>query len=143
MKKLNPITNGTRHLKYTCSFNLTNKKQKCFTIGFFKNSGRNNLGRITVRHKRHTKQNYININFKYSKLKNLAVCVNLVKDLNRTAFVALIKYSNGSYSYILSPQFFNHGCFLQTIVVSERFSKKYNEGCVVLLYNLQRKSIFF
>jgi large subunit ribosomal protein L2 len=67
--------------------------------------GRNNHGRVTVRwrgggHKRA----YRLVDFKRRKLDMPAVVERLEYDPNRTAFIALVKYEDGTLSYILAPQ---------------------------------------
>lgn len=67
--------------------------------------GRNNGGRITVRHHGGGhKQNYRLIDFKRLYDGIPAVVERLEYDPNRTAFIALIKYSNGAKTYIIAPK---------------------------------------
>lgn len=78
---------------------------KTLTEGLKKTGGRNNLGRITTHHigGRH-KRRYRLIDFKRTKKDIPAVVERLEYDPNRTAFIALIKYTDGELSYILAPQ---------------------------------------
>lgn len=67
-------------------------------------SGRNNKGHITVRHKsRGHKKTYRTIDFKRDKYDVEAVVERIEYDPNRTAFIALLKYADGIFSYILAP----------------------------------------
>lgn len=67
-------------------------------------SGRNNFGHITVRHKSGGhKKSFRIIDFKRDKYDIEAQVERIEYDPNRTAFIALVKYSDGVYSYILSP----------------------------------------
>ncbi|MDR0422962.1 MAG: 50S ribosomal protein L2 [Rickettsiales bacterium] len=67
-------------------------------------AGRNNKGHITVRRRGGGhKQAYRIIDFKRNKLDVPAVVERIEYDPNRTAFIALIKYTDGLYSYILAP----------------------------------------
>lgn len=78
---------------------------KTLTEGLKKTGGRNNAGRITTHHigGRH-KRRYRLIDFKRTKKDVPAIVERLEYDPNRTAFIALVKYSDGEQSYILAPQ---------------------------------------
>ncbi len=72
------------------------------TVG--NDSGRNNMGHITVRHKSGGhKKSYRVIDFKRDRFDVEAVVERIEYDPNRTAFIALLKYSDGIYTYILAP----------------------------------------
>jgi large subunit ribosomal protein L2 len=138
------VTNGQRHRLSLTSFNLNQTKVNSLISGFKKNSGRNIKGYITVRHKvNKTRQRYVYVDFKRKILNQLSVCLNLVKDSNRNAFLALIKYSNGAYSYILAPHGIINGFFLQSITKPQIFSSDYKIGAHVFLKNIESRSIFF
>lgn len=78
---------------------------KTLTEGLKKTGGRNHAGRITTRHiGGGHKRSYRLIDFKRKKMDIPAVVERLEYDPNRTAFIALIKYEDGEYSYILAPQ---------------------------------------
>ncbi len=67
-------------------------------------SGRNNYGRITVRHRGGAnRRKYRVIDFKRSKFDIPAEVISLEYDPNRSAHIALIKYEDGVKSYILAP----------------------------------------
>jgi large subunit ribosomal protein L2 len=67
-------------------------------------AGRNNQGHITVRHKSlGHKKTYRIIDFKRDKYNIEAEVQRIEYDPNRTAFIALIKYNDGVFSYILAP----------------------------------------
>lgn len=73
-------------------------------------SGRNNMGHITVRHKSAGhKKTFRVIDFKRDKFDIEATVERIEYDPNRTAFIALLKYSDGIYSYILAPNKLNIG----------------------------------
>lgn len=66
--------------------------------------GRNNMGHITVRHQSGGhKKSYRIIDFKRNKYDLEAVVERIEYDPNRTAFIALLKYSDGIFSYIIAP----------------------------------------
>ncbi len=78
---------------------------KILTEGKSKTGGRNNYGRITTRHiGGGHKQSYRIIDFKRRKHDMPATVERLEYDPNRTAFIALIKYTDGHRAYILAPQ---------------------------------------
>ena len=79
-------------------------------------SGRNSYGRITVRHRGGgNKKKYRIIDFKREKLDMPAVVQRLEYDPNRSAFIALVKYEDGTVRYVLAPVGLNVG---DTIVAS-------------------------
>ena len=80
------------------------KPMKSLTIGQHSTGGRNNLGRITSRHKgAGQKHKYREINF-YRKKDDIKATVERIEyDPNRSAHVALIKYEDGVMNYILAP----------------------------------------
>lgn len=70
-----------------------------------KNGGRNNKGRITVRHQGGGhKQHYRLIDFKRNKVGIPAIVERLEYDPNRTANIALLKYADGERAYIIAPK---------------------------------------
>lgn len=67
-------------------------------------SGRNNIGHITVRHKSGGhKKSYRVVDFKRNKYDVDALVERIEYDPNRTSFIALLKYEDGVYSYIIAP----------------------------------------
>ena len=75
-----------------------------------KKGGRNNNGRITVRHQGGGhKQHYRIIDFKRNKLDIPAIVERLEYDPNRSAHIALLKYKDGERSYIIAPSKLNVG----------------------------------
>ena len=80
------------------------KPLKSLTVGSHSTGGRNNLGRITSRHKgAGHKQKYRQIDF-YRKKDDMKAKIERIEyDPNRSAHVALIKYEDGTMNYILAP----------------------------------------
>ena len=80
------------------------KPHKSLTVGRHSTGGRNNLGRITSRHKgAGHKQKYRQIDF-YRKKDDLKAKIQRIEyDPNRSAYVALIKYEDGVMNYIIAP----------------------------------------
>jgi large subunit ribosomal protein L2 len=78
---------------------------KALTEGKKRKGGRNNYGRIVnFRQGGGHKQRYRIVDFKRRKYDVTAVVERLEYDPNRTAFIALVKYSDGEQAYILAPQ---------------------------------------
>ncbi len=106
LKTFNPTSAGRRHLIQVDRSSLfKGKPVKALTEGLSKSGGRGNTGRITSRrigggHK----TSYRLIDFKRTKHDMAAVVERLEYDPNRTAFIALIKYADGTLAYILAPQ---------------------------------------
>jgi large subunit ribosomal protein L2 len=81
------------------------KAVKALTEGQSATGGRNNAGRITSRFRGGGhKHKYRIVDFKRAKRGMSATVERLEYDPNRTAFIALIKYEDGTLSYILAPQ---------------------------------------
>ncbi len=81
------------------------KPVKALTEGVRSKGGRNNTGRITVRHQGGGhKRRYRMIDFKRRKFDVTATVERLEYDPNRTAFIALVRYEDGEQAYILAPQ---------------------------------------
>jgi len=86
------------------------KPLKSLTFGQSSTGGRNNLGRITSRHKGSGhKHKYRKIDFYRKKDDIDAVVERIEYDPNRSAYVALLKYEDGVMSYILAPNKINIG----------------------------------
>ena len=106
LKSFNPVTPGLRQLVLVDRSELyKGKPLKALTVGKSSKGGRNNTGRITVRFQGGGhKQSYRIIDFKRRKLDVSATVERIEYDPNRTAYIALIKYSDGEQSYIIAPQ---------------------------------------
>ena len=106
LKSFNPVTPGLRQLVLVDRSELyKGKPLKALTVGKSQKGGRNNTGRITVRFQGGGhKQSYRIVDFKRRKLDVSATVERLEYDPNRTAYIALIKYTDGEQAYILAPQ---------------------------------------
>ena len=106
LKTFNPTSAGRRHLiQVDRSHLFKGKPVKSLVEGQNANGGRGNSGRITSRRKGGGhKTAYRLIDFKRIKHDMPAVVQHLEYDPNRTGFIALIKYEDGTLSYILAPQ---------------------------------------
>ena len=103
--KVKPTSPGTRHLSYVDNSHLTKKKpEKSLSFAKKKITGRNNSGKITVRHRGGgEKRKYRKIDFKRNKIDIPGKVVSLEYDPNRSGFIALISYADGEKRYILAP----------------------------------------
>ncbi|HEX9646920.1 MAG TPA: 50S ribosomal protein L2 [Alphaproteobacteria bacterium] len=106
LKSYRPITPSQRQLVLVDRSDLyKGKPVKKLTEGLTGSGGRNNLGRMTVRHRGGGhKRRYRLIDLKRRKLGVAAVVERLEYDPNRSAFIALIRYDDGELAYILAPQ---------------------------------------
>ena len=106
LKQYRPTTPGQRGLVLIDRAGLwKGKPEKSLTEGLQRPGGRNNLGRVTARHRGGGhKRRYRIIDFKRLKTGVPAVVERLEFDPNRTAFIALIRYEDGELAYILAPQ---------------------------------------
>ena len=106
LKKYKPVTNGMRGLVLVDRSDLhKGGPVKALTEGLTKSGGRNNHGRMTMRHiGGGHKRRYRKIDFKRKKFDVSATVERIEYDPNRTAFIALIKYDDGDLSYIVAPQ---------------------------------------
>lgn len=106
LKHYKPVTSGQRGLILVSREDLwKGKPLKSLTEGLRKTGGRNMHGRITVRHiGGGHKRRYRLIDFKRQKDGVSAQVERIEYDPNRTAFIALLKYEDGTFSYILAPQ---------------------------------------
>ena len=105
LKTFKSYTKSTRGTVLVDRKNLwKGKPHKSLTVGSHSTGGRNNLGRITSRHKgAGHKQKYRQIDF-YRKKDDIKAKIERIEyDPNRSAYVALIKYENGPFDYILAP----------------------------------------
>ena len=102
--KAKPTSPGRRFVVSVKRDLYKGKPYKPLTEKKSKNGGRNNLGRITTRHKGGGhKHHYRIIDFKRSKFGITGTVERIEYDPNRSAFIALIKYEDGDRSYIIAP----------------------------------------
>ncbi len=106
LRTYRPITPGLRQYVSVDRTGLhKGKPEKSLTVGKIGTGARNNNGRITVRfrgggHKRALRT----VDFKRSVRDIVGTVERIEYDPNRTAYIALLKYDNGTLAYILAPQ---------------------------------------
>lgn len=118
-RKFRPTTPSRRAMSGNDFADLTKgaKVEKSLVTKQSKKGGRNNNGRITVRHKGGGhKQRYRVIDFKRNKMDVPGKVDSIQYDPNRTAFIALIHFADGEKRYILSPKGLKAG---DTVITSE------------------------
>ncbi|BFG69211.1 MAG: 50S ribosomal protein L2 [Sediminibacterium sp. Gen4] len=106
LKKYKPMTAGTRwRIGNAYAEITTNKPEKSLLEPQKKTAGRNSQGRRAMRYMGGgSKQHYRIIDFKRNKRDIAATVVSIEYDPNRTAFIALVQYTDGEKRYIIAPQ---------------------------------------
>lgn len=101
-----PITNGSRQRSVLTSEEITKTTpEKSLVVTKKKTNGRNNQGKITVRHRGGgVKRKYRLVDFKRVKDGITAVVASIEYDPNRSANIALINYKDGTKAYIIAPK---------------------------------------
>ena len=106
IRNYKPTTPGRRKMSALVNEEITTSTpEKSLTVTIKKNSGRNNQGKITVRHQGGgVKRKYRIIDFKRNKENVPGTVASIEYDPNRTANIALINYADGEKRYILAPK---------------------------------------
>ena len=115
IKTYNPYTPSRRNMTGSDFSEITKSTpEKSLLAKKSKNAGRNNQGKITVRHHGGgNRQKYRMIDFKRNKEGVPAQVIGIEYDPNRTANIALICYADGEKAYILAPQGLTDGMTVQ------------------------------
>ncbi len=118
IRKLKPNTPGTRFMSISTFEEITKTTpEKSLLAPLKKSGGRNNLGRVTSRHRGGGhKRRYRIIDFKRNKFDVPAKVAAIEYDPNRTARIALLHYADGEKRYILAPNGLKVG---DTVVAGE------------------------
>jgi large subunit ribosomal protein L2 len=105
VKKFNPTTPSRREMTMpTFEEITTDKPEKSLLVALKRKAGRNNQGKITVRHRGGgAKQSYRIIDFKRNKDSIPAKVTTVEYDPNRSAYIALVTYADGEKRYIIAP----------------------------------------
>jgi len=106
IKTFKPTTPSRRNMTALTNEEITkNSPEKSLLTVLKKNAGRNNTGKITVRHHGGgQRRKYRVIDFKRNKMDMYATVIGIEYDPNRSANIALIEYEDGTKSYILAPK---------------------------------------
>ncbi|SCA63654.1 50S ribosomal protein L2 [Chlamydiales bacterium SCGC AG-110-M15] len=144
-KKFRPTTPGVRQLILPSNDELTRKKGSRATVKPTKallrskrrTNGRNNLGRITCRHRGGGhKRHYRVIDFKRSKEDIPAKVASIEYDPNRSAHIALLNYADGVKAYIIAPRGLKAGD-----VVQNGAGAAFKVGCSMQLRHMPLGSV--
>ncbi len=105
LKKFKPTSPGRRTMTVSTFEEITRQKpEKSLTVALKKTGGRNNKGRLTVRHRGGGhKRRYRIIDFKRNKDDIPAKVAHIEYDPNRSARIALLHYADGEKRYIIAP----------------------------------------
>ena len=106
IRNYKPTTPGRRKMSALVNEEITKSTpEKSLVVTVKKNGGRNNQGKITVRHQGGgAKRKYRIIDFKRNKLNVPGTVASIEYDPNRTANIALINYADGEKRYIIAPK---------------------------------------
>ena len=106
IKKYNPTTNARRGMTTLLNEEITSDTpEKSLLAPLNKKGGRNNTGKITVRHQGGgSKRKYRIIDFKRDKDGIIGTVATIEYDPNRSANIALINYADGEKRYIIAPK---------------------------------------
>ena len=105
IKTYKPTTNGRREMSVLVNEEITKTTpEKSLVVTLKKNGGRNNQGKVTVRHRGGgEKRKYRIIDFRRNKDGVEGTVTAIEYDPNRTANIALITYADGEKRYIIAP----------------------------------------
>ena len=106
IKNYKPMTPGTRGMSKLVNTEITKSTpEKSLTVTLKKSGGRNNQGKITLRHRGGgEKRKYRIIDFKRNKDGIIGTVSSIEYDPNRTCNIALITYADGEKRYIIAPK---------------------------------------
>jgi large subunit ribosomal protein L2 len=106
VKNYKPVTNARRKMSVLTFDEITKSTpEKSLVVTLNKKGGRNNQGRITVRHQGGgAKRKYRLIDFKRNKDNIVGIVSSIEYDPNRSANIALISYKDGEKRYIIAPK---------------------------------------
>ncbi len=123
IKSFKPVTPSLRNMTVLTNEEITKKgPEKKLLSTLKKNAGRNNTGKITVRHHGGgSRRKYRVIDFKRNKVDMEATVIGIEYDPNRTANIALIEYEDGERAYIIAPLGLTDGA---KVVASEKADVK-------------------
>ena len=116
IKTYKPTTNGRRGMTTLANTEITTSTpEKSLLVSKSKTGGRNNQGRMTVRHiGGGAKQKYRIIDFKRDKVNVPGRVATIEYDPNRNANIALINYKDGEKRYIIAPKGIEVGTIIES-----------------------------
>ena len=116
IRNYKPTTPGRRKMSALVNEEITTSTpEKSLTVTIKKNGGRNNQGKITVRHQGGgVKRKYRIIDFKRNKFNVPGSVASIEYDPNRTANIALVNYADGEKRYIIAPKGLEVGAVIES-----------------------------
>ena len=116
IRNYKPTTPGRRKMSALVNEEITTSTpEKSLVVTMKKHSGRNNQGKITVRHQGGgVKRKYRIIDFKRNKFNVPGTVASIEYDPNRTANIALINYADGEKRYIIAPKTLKVGATIES-----------------------------
>jgi len=116
IRNYKPTTPGRRKMSALVNEEITTSTpEKSLVVTMKKHSGRNNQGKITVRHQGGgVKRKYRIIDFKRNKFNVPGTVASIEYDPNRTANIALINYADGEKRYIIAPKTLEVGATIES-----------------------------
>jgi len=134
IKKFKPTTSARRHMSGSDFFEITkDRPEKSLIMPLKRTGGRNNAGRMTIRHQGggHKKMLRI-IDFRRDVKDTYAKVLSIEYDPNRSARIALLEYPNHEKRYILAPMGLSVG---DTVISSDQKDTEIKTGnCLLLRY---------
>ncbi len=110
IKLYKPTTPGRRHASVVKNSEVSKKRPQKSLIKIKKNKAGRSAGKIAVRHQGGGEKRYLRlVDFKRDKFDMPAKVIALEYDPNRTAYIALVEYTDGEKRYILSPEDLKNG----------------------------------
>jgi len=110
LRKYNPTTPGRRHSLVVSDLLSRVKPKRGLTTSLKSHAGRNNQGKITVRHRgAGVKRKLRSIDFVQDCFDIPGTVITIEYDPNRSSFIALVVYGNSEFRYILAPKGLNVG----------------------------------
>lgn len=126
LKKFKPITPSLRHTILIDRSNMLRSKFKFLNINYKNKAGRNNTGKITVRHRvGFVKKKYRHIDFYYNQSNIPAKVISIEYDPQRSAFISLVRYINGYLAYKINTHNIYPGDYVCT-TKNVRFDNGYS-----------------
>ena len=131
IKNFKPTTNARRKMSTLVNEEITSSTpEKSLLVSLGKNGGRNNQGKITVRHHGGgVKRKYRIIDFKRNKRDIVGKVATIEYDPNRSANIALINYIDGEKRYIIAPKGLTVG---QEVVAGEKVDIKVGNALPIM-----------
>jgi large subunit ribosomal protein L2 len=122
----------------------TRIKVRQLSKGLVKISGRNDRGIITVRHRGGGNDiRTLTVDYKLGSIGLVGQILSVQKDVRRSGYISLVRYSNGFLSYVLSGEGFKEGQFVMHTLNGFRFKGVLRKGSIYFLKNFKEGEMGF